>query len=264
MECLLTKHNNIKTFTRQDLGEKLGFTEEETNIILTYQEKLPILLGGNDIDARPLWEQLGEPQGKFADWVKRKVVDKGFAEKEDYEVFLKSAKNCKGGRPTQEYTLTIETAKHVAMMENISIGFLVRKYLILMQKALRKMDGWVLVREPEKEGYNKLCDVLREQYKKTHDRKDPRGYIYSNEADMINRILLGCTSKKFRGKINALDNKTRDHLDAEVNKAIYQLQNNDILLIRINKSFAERKEILKQLVQVDHQDIVAEIHNLVA
>ena len=71
----------IKKFSKRQLLDQCGFNAEETQIILDYQKKLPILVENDNvegfcIDARDLWKQLGEPQGKFADWVKRKITTK--------------------------------------------------------------------------------------------------------------------------------------------------------------------------------------------
>ena len=68
----------IKKFSKRQLLDQCGFNAEETQIILDYQKKLPILVENDSvegfcIDARDLWKQLGEPQGKFADWIKRKI-----------------------------------------------------------------------------------------------------------------------------------------------------------------------------------------------
>ena len=45
-------------------------------------KKFPILVENDNstddfpVNARDLWKQLGEPQGKFADWIKRKITKK--------------------------------------------------------------------------------------------------------------------------------------------------------------------------------------------
>lgn len=70
----------INKFSRKEL-ERLNCSEEEVDLVLKYQKKLPILVGNNtlekfSVDARLLWEQLDKPQGDFSHWVKRKIVDK--------------------------------------------------------------------------------------------------------------------------------------------------------------------------------------------
>lgn len=67
-----------KTFTKRQLMDQYGFTAEETKIILDYQKKLPILVENDGIEgfcinARYLWKELDQPQGKFPDWVKESL-----------------------------------------------------------------------------------------------------------------------------------------------------------------------------------------------
>lgn len=59
-----------------------------------------------------------KPQGKFADWSKRKIVGKGFVENVDYTSSHKIVKRDNGGNKSTEYMLTVDTAKNICMMEN--------------------------------------------------------------------------------------------------------------------------------------------------
>lgn len=81
-----------KGFTKRQLLDQCGFTAEETNMILAYQKKLPILVENEDcegfcINARDLWNQLECPQGLFANWVKRKFEPYRFVENVDFKAF---------------------------------------------------------------------------------------------------------------------------------------------------------------------------------
>ena len=82
------------------------------------------------LKSRSLWSQLGEPQGKFAIWSKRKIVDKGFIEGVDYNRFRKTEKSDikgYGNKTTDEYVITINTAKNICMMENTDDGMVGRR-----------------------------------------------------------------------------------------------------------------------------------------
>ena len=59
----------VTKFTRKEL-ERIGRTEEEIDLVLKYQKKLPVLIENNNveqfsIDARLLWEQLDKPPKSF-------------------------------------------------------------------------------------------------------------------------------------------------------------------------------------------------------
>ena len=85
----------------------------------------------NSIDARSLYAQL-EVTTKFADWINRRLEI--FVANEDYVVILKNEKNPSGGRPAKEYILTLDAAKHIAMMEKNDKGKEIRQAFIDFEK----------------------------------------------------------------------------------------------------------------------------------
>ena len=164
----------VTKFTKRQLLDQCGFTADETKIILDYQKKLPILVenDGTDgfcINARDLWEQLGLPQGKFADWIKRKIVNKKtkggvllFAANKDYVTISQKCEiaNTGGFKERNEYSLTIDCAKNISMMENTDNGSLCRHYFLLMEKAVKRNTEWELIRYPLREGYKQMQKAL--------------------------------------------------------------------------------------------------------
>lgn len=116
----------IKKFTKRQLLDQCGFSVDETKTILEYQKKLPILVENDNstddfpVNARDLWKQLGEPQGKFADWIKRKITKKKtkekkllFLENKDYLTISQKCEiaNTGGFKEYLDYMLSIDCAK---------------------------------------------------------------------------------------------------------------------------------------------------------
>lgn len=97
--------------------------------------------GIETVSARDLWTKL-ESKQQFADWVKDRV--ELFIEGADYLIH-KIMNNPLGGRPTIDYYLTIDTAKHLAMLERNEIGKTIRQYFIEVEKqskqAPKKLSG---------------------------------------------------------------------------------------------------------------------------
>ena len=76
-----------------------------------------------------------------------------------------------------------------------------------------------------------------------HD--EPKSYHYSNECDLINRIVLGCSTKKFK-ELHGISNVSsiRPFLTQQQAKAIRRLQTLDIRLLYRGVEFQERKTFL--------------------
>lgn len=77
-------------------------------------------------------------------------------------------------------------------------------------------------------------------------REDPKPYHYTNEINMINRIVLGMSAKQFREKHGITGNSIRPYLNAEQIKAIERLQKFDIGLLHTEPDYHKRKQILTE------------------
>lgn len=93
--------------------------------------------GKQAVNARELHQKLGSKQ-RFADWMKNRIEKYGFVENQDFEVFHKFMKNSNGGRPTDEYALSLDMAKELCMVENNEAGRRIRKYFIEAEKKFRE------------------------------------------------------------------------------------------------------------------------------
>lgn len=80
-----------------------------------------------------------------------------------------------------------------------------------------------------------------------NSHEEPKHYHFSNEINMVNRIVLGMDAKKFK-ESNGLDkniSSIRPYLTAEQIQAIEELQRIDIGLIVAIPEYEERKKILE-------------------
>ncbi len=95
------------------------------------------------VDARELHGKLGSKQD-FSNWITNRISDCGFVKDEDYlEVFNNSIVNSSwskplGGRPRKDYLLSLDAAKHLAMMERNEAGKHIRAYFIEVEKDWRE------------------------------------------------------------------------------------------------------------------------------
>lgn len=91
------------------------------------------------VDARELWGALGSKQ-EFSKWIKDRLAD--FEEDLDYrfdKIVKTGAAGVTGKQLYHEYTLTIDTAKHLCMLERNEAGKKIRQYFIEFEKNARKM-----------------------------------------------------------------------------------------------------------------------------
>lgn len=88
--------------------------------------------GNKVVMARELHKNLGI-QTKYKDWFPRQC-EYGFQENSDFEVLLKNELNSKVGRPQLNHIISLDMAKHIAMIQRTPIGFKIRQKLIELEK----------------------------------------------------------------------------------------------------------------------------------
>jgi len=117
------------------------------------------------IDARDLYEKLGV-KSRFNDWINNRIKDYGYVENEDFFSHLGEST---GGRPGKEYSLTVETAQELAIVENNEKGREIRKYLIECARAWHtpekviaraRQAGAIILTEKEVEEFEFLAEGM--------------------------------------------------------------------------------------------------------
>jgi anti-repressor protein len=85
------------------------------------------------INARELHAFL-EIQTLFKDWITRRIEEYDFIDGKDFCSFLSESS---GGRPSKEYSITLDMAKELSMVERNEKGKIARQYFIECEKQLR-------------------------------------------------------------------------------------------------------------------------------
>jgi len=242
----------IKNFTRKQLQEQLGFEAEKTSLILEYQKKLPILLEDNDvwINAKNLWEQL-KVKREYSNWIKQQISDIDLVQGKDYLTIRLQSQigSTQGFKEILQYNIKVSTAKEIAMIagvkggrtskELIEISKIARKYFIYMEEAIVKNIKWEETRNPEREGFNKMCEVLDKQLMKTKKRNiDKWDRIY--ESNAINIVATGFEADDIRKYLDCKDKITRDSLNNTYNNYILKLQEQNTIFIMMGLNRYQR------------------------
>ena len=263
MKTIQRNKIKFKVFTEEELKEKLGMKQEDIQVVLEYQDKFPELLQEKEgfcIDAEKLHRQLGLKKA-FTTWIKQ-YTDKNnkynFSIDKDFSFSLQGKVQKEGNREIKRqikiYTLTIDVAKHICLLTGTKEAEMIRKYFIIIEKTLRNYEEWDKVRNPQRENANKLKSELKSWAIKNFMDYDSNG-IYSREFNMLNVSLTGKTALEIKSYIGFKDKQTREHLEIEINKALDFIQTFDINLIKLNKSFEDRQEMIKQICDITYPNL---------
>jgi hypothetical protein len=109
-----------------------------------------------------------------------------------------------------------------------------------------------------------LTDTLK--LTRESEGKETQSYHYSNEYDMINRIVLGATSRKFRVDHEVSEEvPIRDVLSVLQIKAVKHLQKSNTTMIELAMPYEQRKAHLQKVFDQRYsQSLIEEVQRLEA
>lgn len=144
----------------------------------------------------------------------------------------------------------------VSMRESKSVRRFVLVKIKELELKLQSSKLFVLTRKTSKDEYLPMTSAIAE----AHEEIKP--YHFSNEADLINRIVLGQTASKYRQFHDIPKGEAiRDYLNQAELDCIISLQRANTVYIEDGLDFQERKEKLSSLFNRKHkQNIINEIH----
>lgn len=227
------------------------------------------LIGGrqtNIVSARDLHKALGVGKD-FSTWITDRITDYGFAIGSDYivnkAISPKLGKSPTGaacspvtvGRPGKDYLLSISTAKEIAMLERNEQGRAVRRYFIQCEEELQRSVPEIASRYRQhlKASINAagrftaMCEAL--ELARMEQGKATQHHHYTNESNMLSRIVLGGLTAKQWAQTNGVEGEPRDSMNAEQLEHFAYLENTNITLIDMGMEFDQRKAELTRLSQ---------------
>lgn len=175
--------------------------------------------------------------------------------KKQHKDVLRAIKNCNCSEEFSQRNFTPTTYKdsqgkkqpEILMTKDgfafIVMGFTGKKaaqFKEMYIKRFNEMEQFIKNRNIAKLEYPELTDMIKQAH------ENPKYYHYSNEADMINRIVLGMPAREVRKKFGlAKGESIRDHLLPWQVEAIQRLQKVDVGFVIAIPDFQERKKALK-------------------
>ncbi|MGY0158278.1 antA/AntB antirepressor family protein [Edwardsiella tarda] len=230
-------------------------------------------IGGREtsiVSAKALHKALGVGND-FSTWIKLRIDEYGFSLSADYVVFDSSdfrnqsstfeqssprwVTKRGGDRRSKDYGLSLGMAKELAMVERSEQGRAVRRYFIQCEEALQRSGPEIAAKYRRQlkarigaaNLFKPMCEALEatraEQGKSTQQRH------YTNESNMIARIVLGGMTAKQWAQVNGVGGDPRDSMNTEQLEHLSYLESSNITLIDMGQSYEQRKAELMRLSQ---------------
>ncbi|MDE9482997.1 antA/AntB antirepressor family protein [Xenorhabdus bovienii] len=232
---------------------------------LSFAEMLPVIqsiINGqliNGVSAKALHEALGVGRA-FAAWIGDRINQYSFIEDQDYSVVKNlrypnsdSAKSRQ--QLTKDYHVTINMAKELGMVERTEQGRLIRQYFIQCEEELHKavpaitqqLRSELKSRLKVANYFKPMCSALElarmEQGKTTLPRH------YSNESNMLSRIVLAGVTAKQWAKQHGVIGNSRDAMSELQLEHLSYLEQTNTTLIELGMDYHARKDKLTGLSQ---------------
>ena len=193
------------------------------------------------VNARELHEFLGNGD-MFANWIKNRVEKYGFVENQDYVSFLVATKKPNGGRPSQEYYITLDMAKQLAMVENNEKGMQVRKYFIECERKLREHQV-KLAPKTYVEALRALADEVE-----AHNKTQEQLAIAAPKSEYFDKLVERNLLTNFTITAKEFGIKRKDLIDyLLINKYVYRDAHGNIVAYAAHvPTLFEIKEFAKE------------------
>ena len=208
------------------------------------------------VDARELHAFLKVGRD-FSTWIQDRIAEYRFVVGVDYVLIpqIRGIKQGRGGdRRSKEYAISLNMAKELAMVERNEDGRRARRYFIdcenlliavapeLNQVAQERWHG-------EREATKDYCKLMNEALEGHRLRlgKATLGHHYSNEANLINRLVLGMDTTKW-AKAHGASGTIRQHMSAYQLSLVAYLERSNATLLDAGMPFNERKDRLAAML----------------
>jgi Rha family phage regulatory protein len=129
----------------------------------------------------------------------------------------------------------------------VAMGFTGKKAMTFKEAYINRfnqMEEFIINLSEAKTDFPEFTDAIMAAH------EEPKHYHFSNELDMINRIVIGASAKQYRKEHGIVKGKSiRPYLAQEQIKEVKALQRMDIGLVIAVPDFQERKRILRNQFQ---------------
>ncbi|OOF47917.1 antirepressor [Rodentibacter trehalosifermentans] len=202
----------------------------------------------------------------YSNWIKARIKQAGFIEHQDFEIVknlsspkLASANNEQSSpmaRPQKliDYIITLDTAKHLCLMEKNEIGRAIRQHFIEAEKQLKRIAPKIYkntlaqtrARLESIDRNREMTDAIKAQLARAG--KTPKPFYYSRENEMLDSLILGVNVRQWKSARGFMGNVRQSFNVAQLN-TLKTLQATNTALINLDLSYHERKGHLSALAK---------------
>lgn len=208
------------------------------------------------VNARNLHKWL-ESKQQFSNWIRGRIEDYGFVENADYLTINKKSER----QILIEYHISLDMAKEISMVDRSAKGKEARQYFISCEKRLKELEQSKLLDQQARSELKVEFRPMTDAVINSREGKEVKFYHFTTEADLINRIVFGCSSAKFKAQNDIEKTESlRDFLTIEQKNALISLQRANTVFLLMGLPYEERKAQLTRLYDRQHSDKLIEEH----
>ncbi|WP_373100577.1 MULTISPECIES: antA/AntB antirepressor family protein [Pasteurellaceae] len=234
----------------------------KTEIINLLQTTQALDGGNQGINARDV-HRLLKVGRDYSTWIKARIKQAGFIENQDFAIVenlsspvLASSKNKHSSmaRPQKliDYIITLDTAKHLCLMEKNEIGRAIRQHFIEAEQQLKQVAPKVYKNTLAKtqarlaaiDHNREMTDAIQASFKR--QGKAPKPHHFSINHELIDSLVLGENVRQWKAKRGILG-RVRDSFNVNQMTLLKLLLKTNASLINLDMPYQERKAQLQKL-----------------
>ena len=223
------------------------------------KELIEIIVNGDvlEVSGRELHKVL-EIGTRFDSWMKR-MIEYGFVEGEDYTTIVQKWTTAQGNETSsKDYILTLDMAKHIAMIQRKPIGMEMRNFFIEKEKELREVKEKIDTQGSiSKEEFYEIHFGNAKRIRKAFEMTDDLNELFSNFLEYVSKMSVTEKVKRYEHLQKVLDDilnvRVRD-LTIELNEVIclrseitnMKLKLEELINETLNRSYAQQLRYAKE------------------
>ncbi|WP_192899693.1 antA/AntB antirepressor family protein [Rodentibacter pneumotropicus] len=236
-------------------------TQAKTEITALLAHPLNLFEGVEGINARNV-HRLLKVGRDYSNWIKARIKQAGFIENQDFVIVQNIAigspklASQKGGnnKPVIDYIITLDTTKHLCLMEKNEIGRAIRQHFIEAEKQLKQVAPKIYKNTLAKtqarleaiDHNREMTDAIQASLKRQGKALKPHHFSINHE--LVDSLVLGENVRQWKAKHGILG-RVRDSFNVNQMTLLKLLLKTNASLINLDMPYQERKAQLEKLSQ---------------